>query len=451
MPVPAALAAVGRAVQPLLKPAAKHAAGMVASSQTGRKAEGHLLRWVALAAVAIIALPVVVGLAFVAEAGHVLSTLRVKPNLPVAVDAYRAAEQCPFATDQTAGKAIGTLFLVGAAYVLTSDHATQFGGYKNPWGSQSQIPRDVLANVDPSELRAGGSVYRELGLHHDVQPGDWTTVLGWTNVAGTWVPNPLTGEHGVGFLLIPPTEWRAWVSQVPANISQHLSQPLDPFKPYDAFLAFACHLMHLEGQQGIGMAGVNLVMALTGNEVHAVLANVVIDAVASHGHDLVKVANAIKDRLTGAGEAFAGAVLDFIGRSAAGPGGSGRVIGLTGLQPLFLDVPPGGWPHDTYAPGNCTWWAAYNRHVPPVLGNGTDWLANAAAAGMTTSSSPAVRAIVVYRASIGYDVNHGHVAVVISVGTASFRVSEMNYKGLWVVDQRDSPWPDWHVEGFILG
>src|SRR2546422_3961053 len=156
MPAPAALAAAARVAKPLVKPLLR----MAMSSRAGRKAEGHLLRWVALAGMAIIALPLLVGAAFVAEAEHVLSSLRVKPTLPVAVDAYRAAENCPFATDQKVGKAIGMLFLVGAAYVLTSDHATQFGGYKNPWGSQAQIPRDILANVDPTELRAGGSVYR---------------------------------------------------------------------------------------------------------------------------------------------------------------------------------------------------------------------------------------------------------------------------------------------------
>jgi surface antigen len=131
-------------------------------------------------------------------------------------------------------------------------------------------------------------------------------------------------------------------------------------------------------------------------------------------------------------------------------GTTGRVVGLSSLRPLFPNVPPGGYPHDTYAWGNCTWWAAYNRVVPPYLGDGAHWLANAAAAGMRTSSEPTVGAIVVYGASPGYDVVHGHVAIVLAVGPTSFRVSEMNFEGLGVVDERDSPWPDWHVEGFVL-
>ena len=127
----------------------------------------------------------------------------------------------------------------------------------------------------------------------------------------------------------------------------------------------------------------------------------------------------------------------------------GGVRRLDTIQPLFADVPTGGYPHSTYIWGNCTWWVAYNRFVPPYLGDAWRWLAGAATAGMPTSSQPSVGAIVVYRASPGYDVVHGHVAVVIAVGPSSLRVSEMNYLGLGVVDERDSPWPDWHVEGFI--
>ena len=126
-----------------------------------------------------------------------------------------------------------------------------------------------------------------------------------------------------------------------------------------------------------------------------------------------------------------------------------QVVRLGSLHPLFADVPPGGYPHDTYVWGNCTWWVAYNRLVPPFLGDAKHWLANAAGAGLPTAAQPSVGAIVVYRASPGYNVVHGHVAVVIVVGPTSFRVSEMNFVGLGEVDQRDSPWPDWHVEGFI--
>ncbi len=109
---------------------------------------------------------------------------------------------------------------------------------------------------------------------------------------------------------------------------------------------------------------------------------------------------------------------------------TGRLVRLVGLQPLFADVPPGGYPHSTYIWGNCTWWVAYNRLVPPYLGNAWRWLGAAATAGMPTSPQPSVGAIVVYRASPGYDSIHGHVAIVIAAGPTSYRVSEMNYLGL---------------------
>jgi surface antigen len=126
-----------------------------------------------------------------------------------------------------------------------------------------------------------------------------------------------------------------------------------------------------------------------------------------------------------------------------------QVDRLDTTQPLFADLPAGGYPHSSYIWGNCTWWVAYNRQVPPYLGDAWQWLAKAAAAGMPTSSEPSVGAIVVYRASPGYDVVHGHVALVIAVGQSWFRVSEMNFLGLAVVDERDSHWPDLYVEGFI--
>src|SRR5262249_49620968 len=129
-----------------------------------------------------------------------------------------------------------------------------------------------------------------------------------------------------------------------------------------------------------------------------------------------------------------------------GPTGVGERRG--GGWGLFAGPPAGGGPPAT---AGCTGpWGPSNRgFLPPYLGDAWRWLAGAVAAGMPSSSQPSVGAIAVYRASPGYDVKHGHVAIVIAVGPSSFRVSEMNFLGLGVVDERDSPWPDWHAEGFI--
>lgn len=113
---------------------------------------------------------------------------------------------------------------------------------------------------------------------------------------------------------------------------------------------------------------------------------------------------------------------------------------------LFSWVPPGGYP-DRFPYGQCTWWAAYNRHVT-WDGNAGDWLANAAAKGASTSTIPSLGAIAVYAPGDGYS-ELGHVAIVIAVSPSSYTVSEMNFLGWGEVNTRTIPWPDPHAEGFI--
>ena len=114
--------------------------------------------------------------------------------------------------------------------------------------------------------------------------------------------------------------------------------------------------------------------------------------------------------------------------------------------PLFASIPAGGFP-DRFPYGQCTWWAAYNRHVT-WSGNAGDWLLNARAQGVETSPAPSPEAIVVYRPGGGYS-GLGHVAVVIAVAPGSYMVSEMNFIGWGRVNTRTVAWPDPHVEGFI--
>jgi NlpC/P60 family/Transglycosylase SLT domain len=305
MALPALAAAAGKAAAAAAK---KFAIGKLLDSRTFRKVAATVVGAALLA-------PVLVVLAFAGMAIHVMNMLHLKPTVRVGLDAYRAAEACPFASDQTYGKALGTAYLVASAYVLTSDNAVQWGAYKNPWGAHVQIPPDMMANVDPNELRAGGSVHDELGLHGDFRLTDWTTVLGWTHlpILGR-VPdllNPLGGEHGMGFLLILPSDWRAWVKEVPADASQHL----DPYKPHDAFLVMACHLKHLEEQMGIGLGGIAQALVAYGSDAAVQLVNIVVDAVARGVVDLGDVVRALAAAVTGNGEAFANAVLDFMGLS----------------------------------------------------------------------------------------------------------------------------------------
>jgi hypothetical protein len=113
---------------------------------------------------------------------------------------------------------------------------------------------------------------------------------------------------------------------------------------------------------------------------------------------------------------------------------------------LFSWVPPGGYP-DHFPYGQCTWWAAYNRHVS-WNGNAADWLANASAQGFHTQLTPTVGAIAVYRPGSGYS-QLGHVAVVVGVASTAYTVSEMNFTGWGEVNTRAVRWPDPHIAGFI--
>lgn len=87
---------------------------------------------------------------------------------------------------------------------------------------------------------------------------------------------------------------------------------------------------------------------------------------------------------------------------------------------------------NTYAPGYCTWYAKNMRpDMPNNLGNADTWVSRAAAQGMATGSEPRVGAIgqqgmhVVYVQSVNSD------------GTVT--ISEMNYRGLYVISSRTVP------------
>lgn len=84
-----------------------------------------------------------------------------------------------------------------------------------------------------------------------------------------------------------------------------------------------------------------------------------------------------------------------------------------------------------YVWGNCTWYVANRRAVPPTLGNARDWYYNAQQHGMLVGDTPKIGAVA-WKIP-GYTL--GHVAVVESINPdGSFTISEMNAKGLGVID-----------------
>jgi surface antigen len=84
---------------------------------------------------------------------------------------------------------------------------------------------------------------------------------------------------------------------------------------------------------------------------------------------------------------------------------------------------------NTYAPGYCTWYAKSRRpDLPNRMGNAISWVSSAAAQGFATGSTPRAGAI-------GQRGNH--VVYVENVnGDGTVTVSEMNYKGLYIVSSR---------------
>lgn len=98
----------------------------------------------------------------------------------------------------------------------------------------------------------------------------------------------------------------------------------------------------------------------------------------------------------------------------------------------------GAVPGDTYAWGNCTYWAFAMRlwagyPIPTTWGNANTWDDRAEADGYVVNHTPAVGAV--YQTDEG---EYGHVAYVIAVDdkTGKWTISEMNNVGLNIVNTR---------------
>jgi surface antigen len=98
---------------------------------------------------------------------------------------------------------------------------------------------------------------------------------------------------------------------------------------------------------------------------------------------------------------------------------------------------------DTYDWGNCTYWAALLRQqagdsIPNGWGNAASWAQRASLDGYIVNKTPSVGAIMQIS---DVDNGLGHVAYVQSVDieTGQWTISEMNVKGLDIVDTRTYP------------
>lgn len=114
-----------------------------------------------------------------------------------------------------------------------------------------------------------------------------------------------------------------------------------------------------------------------------------------------------------------------------------QLSSLTG-GPSGRILPPGSpIPANTYLNsyirGQCTWYAASRRQVPPGWGNAVSWYYNALANNWQTGSTPAIGAIAWTAAG-----PYGHVAIVEGISADRHRVylSEMNFNGVKSVTYR---------------
>lgn len=101
-------------------------------------------------------------------------------------------------------------------------------------------------------------------------------------------------------------------------------------------------------------------------------------------------------------------------------------------QPAPAPAPakPAADTSNTYVKGQCTWYVKNKRpDLPNRLGNGGQWVKNAAARGFATGKTPKVGAVAE---------QPGHVAYVEAVNSnGTVKISEMNYNGgVGVVHER---------------
>lgn len=126
---------------------------------------------------------------------------------------------------------------------------------------------------------------------------------------------------------------------------------------------------------------------------------------------------------------------DGTGFTASQDAGSGPAASQGQAAAATADpsvIPHGGSGYNHFPWGQCTYYVASRRNIP-WNGNAWQWFGAAQSYGMATGYRPRAGAIMVTWESRYY----GHVAIVEQVyGDGSYLISEMNYRGLGIVDYR---------------
>jgi len=99
---------------------------------------------------------------------------------------------------------------------------------------------------------------------------------------------------------------------------------------------------------------------------------------------------------------------------------------------------------NSYSYGYCTWYVASMKNVPGLWGNAGEWLGSASQSGYSTGSTPQEGSIIVTGES-GY----GHVGIVERVEGNKIIISEMNYSGWGIVNEREIDTNNPVIGGYI--
>jgi hypothetical protein len=152
--------------------------------------------------------------------------------------------------------------------------------------------------------------------------------------------------------------------------------------------------------------------------------------------------------------------------SANASSGAARVVAAGGVScnaavgcqaiPQELAYVPIGFYRDGFTDpaGECTSWAAalwpgHRGRGVTWSGDAWEWYANAAGQGYPVSALPSVGAIVVFARSGSDAGGWGHVGLVLTVAATTVQISEMNYRGRFVVDEREVALAGSGIIGFI--
>lgn len=113
----------------------------------------------------------------------------------------------------------------------------------------------------------------------------------------------------------------------------------------------------------------------------------------------------------------------------------------------LTDIPNEAGSTHVFYPGHCTWYVAKKFKVT-FSGSARYWIKNAKAAGYTISDTPVMHSAVVTSDRAPY----GHVAYVeeVNLDKGTIRISEMNYKGLYILSERELPINGSGIVGYIL-